>query len=63
MLLCDCPSCGRRELRGARSIVPMSGPAGTTFGVACRHCGTVVPASGRGPLTRPSRPRADLPAA
>lgn len=38
MFLCECHSCGRRELRGPRSLVLT--PAGAT--ASCRACGSVV---------------------
>jgi len=40
MFLADCPTCGLRELRGARSIeLLVNGPAGATLVYRCRRCG------------------------
>ena len=45
MTLCDCPCCGRRELRGARSLHAFSTPRGDVLALTCRRCGSVVTAS------------------
>lgn len=42
MFVCDCPTCGRRELRGPRSLHPVSTPAGVRWTASCRGCGAVV---------------------
>ena len=39
MHLSDCPRCGRRELRGARSLHTVTTRRGTVFASACRGCG------------------------
>ena len=54
MFLCECHSCGRRELRGPRSLVLT--PAGAT--ATCRACGDVVVVA----RTRPLAPVALAPA-
>ena len=43
MFVCDCPTCGRRELRGPRSLhaVPVEGGA-VDWVAMCRACGTTV---------------------
>ena len=38
MFLCECHSCGRRELRGPRSLVLSA----TGLTATCRACGTEV---------------------
>lgn len=40
MHLSDCPRCGRRELRGARSLHTVSTRRGTVVASSCRGCGT-----------------------
>jgi hypothetical protein len=48
MTLSDCPICGRRELRGERSLRPFATPRGDVLSIACRRCGSVLSArSGR----------------
>lgn len=39
MLLLECTICGRRELRGTRSLFMVPSPAGTRFAMTCRGCG------------------------
>ncbi|MDP1804004.1 MAG: hypothetical protein Q8K72_02450 [Acidimicrobiales bacterium] len=53
MILCDCPRCGRRELRGPRSIHPYPTARGDVLAVACRQCGAEVAAASRR-LLRPA---------
>jgi hypothetical protein len=38
MFICDCPSCGRRELRSARWLRPL----GRSWVAPCRTCGAAV---------------------
>jgi hypothetical protein len=45
MTLSDCPICGRRELRGERSLRPFHTPRGDVLSIACRRCGSVLSAS------------------
>jgi hypothetical protein len=48
MTLSDCPICGRRELRGERSLHAFPTPRGDVLALTCRRCGSVVTAgSGR----------------
>lgn len=54
MFLHHCSSCGRRELRGPRSLFT---DATGAFVAACRSCGTVAPV-----LDRPGRAMAPAPA-
>jgi hypothetical protein len=42
MFLCDCPTCGRRELRGARSLHPLPVGDGIDWIAHCRACGEAV---------------------
>jgi hypothetical protein len=52
MFLCECPSCGRRELRGPRSLVLTATAATAT----CRACGTEVLVAGTvAPVAAPER--------
>ncbi len=44
MNLSDCPVCGRRELRGERSLHPYSTPHGSVLALTCRRCGSVLSA-------------------
>ena len=44
MTLSDCPICGRRELRGERSLRPFHTPRGDVLSIACRRCGSVLSA-------------------
>ena len=44
MTLSDCPVCGRRELRGERSLHPFSTPRGDVLALTCRRCGSVLTA-------------------
>jgi len=45
MTLSDCPICGRRELRGERSLRPFPTSHGDVLSIACRRCGSVLSAS------------------
>jgi C4-type Zn-finger protein len=43
MFVCDCPACGRRELRGPRSLHPFPVAGGAVDWITqCRACGTSV---------------------
>ena len=44
MTLSDCPICGRRELRGERSLRPFPTPRGEVLSISCRRCGSVLSA-------------------
>ena len=44
MTLSDCPICGRRELRGERSLRPFHTPRGEVLSISCRRCGSVLSA-------------------
>jgi hypothetical protein len=44
MTLSDCPVCGRRELRGARSVHAVSTPGGDLLATTCRGCGSELSA-------------------
>ncbi len=44
MTLSDCPICGRRELRGERSLRAFPTPRGDVLSVSCRRCGSVLSA-------------------
>lgn len=39
MHLSDCPHCGRRELRGARSLHSVTTGRGNVLAASCRGCG------------------------
>jgi hypothetical protein len=60
MFLHHCNHCGRRELRGPRSL--FTDDAGT-FVAACRICGTVSPLLDPAPATPATTPAAPLVAA
>jgi hypothetical protein len=45
MHLSDCPRCGRRELRGARSLHTVTTHRGNVFASTCRGCGAELSAS------------------
>jgi C4-type Zn-finger protein len=45
MTLCDCPSCGRRELRGLRSLHSVPTARGHVLALTCRRCGAEVSAA------------------
>jgi DNA-directed RNA polymerase subunit RPC12/RpoP len=52
MFLADCPTCGLRELRGARSIeLLVSGAAGATLVYRCRRCGEAAAIRPMTPVT------------
>lgn len=53
MFLCDCHHCGRRELRGPRSLT--TSPDGR-FVAACRGCGATVAVAGARPGTPATNP-------
>ena len=53
MTLCDCPSCGRRELRGLRALHSLATDRGDVLALTCRRCGAEVSATGR-TLLRPA---------
>ena len=46
MFICDCPICGRRELRGPRSLYTVPTATGDAFAARCRGCGADVHVSG-----------------
>jgi hypothetical protein len=54
MFLCECHHCGRRELRGPRSLFTQDG----TFATTCRACGTVVPVASAQPTREARHPAA-----
>jgi transcription elongation factor Elf1 len=45
MHLSDCPRCGRRELRGTRSLHTVTTRRGNVFASTCRGCGAELSAS------------------
>lgn len=45
MTLSDCPTCGRRELRGARSLHTVGTPRGDVLATTCRGCGAALSAA------------------
>ena len=45
MILCDCPRCGRRELRGPRSLHTVPTARGEVLAMTCRRCGSVLSAA------------------
>lgn len=52
MFLADCPTCGLRELRGARSIeLLVNGAAGATLVYRCRRCGEAAAIRPMTPVT------------
>lgn len=53
MTLSDCPICGRRELRGERSLHAFATPRGDVLALTCRRCGSVLTA-GAGRVLRSS---------
>ncbi len=42
MNLCDCPRCGRRELRGLRALHSVPTSHGDVLAMTCRRCGAEV---------------------
>lgn len=52
MILSDCPTCGRRELRGLRSVHAHHTSRGAALAVTCTACGSVLRA-GTNDLLRP----------
>src|SRR3546814_20921800 len=56
MNLSDCPVCGRRELRGARSLHTVRTTRGDLFALTCRGCGAAL-AAGSNRLLRRSAER------
>ena len=44
MTLSDCPVCGRRELRGERSLHTFPTARGSVLALTCRRCGSVLSA-------------------
>jgi len=44
MTLSDCPICGRRELRGERSLHAFPTAGGDVLALTCRRCGSVLTA-------------------
>jgi hypothetical protein len=45
MFLSDCPACGRRELRGDRSLHPVETARGAVLASRCRGCGAQLAAA------------------
>jgi len=45
MNLCDCPRCGRRELRGLRALHSIPTSHGDVLAMTCRRCGAEVSAA------------------
>ena len=45
MTLCDCPRCGRRELRGLRALHSLPTAHGQVLAMTCRRCGAEVSAA------------------
>ena len=45
MTLCDCPRCGRRELRGLRALHSVPTAHGDVLAMTCRRCGAEVSAA------------------
>jgi hypothetical protein len=54
MTLCDCPRCGRRELRGLRSLHSLPTARGEVLALTCRRCGAEVSAASGHLLRSPS---------
>ncbi len=46
MTFSDCPICGRRELRGERSLHPFATATGDVLALTCRRCGAELSAAG-----------------
>lgn len=42
MILSDCPTCGRRELRGMRSVHAHHSNRGDALAITCTGCGSVL---------------------
>lgn len=53
MTLSDCPVCGRRELRGARSLHTVGAGGIEVLALTCRGCGTQL-AAGTNRVLRPA---------
>ena len=53
MILSDCPTCGRRELRGVRSVHAHHSTGGDTLAITCNGCGSVLRA-GTNRVLRPT---------
>jgi hypothetical protein len=45
MTFSDCPICGRRELRGERSLHSFGTPKGDVLALTCRRCGSELSAA------------------
>jgi hypothetical protein len=54
MTLSDCSLCGRRELRGARSIHTFETARGPVLALTCRGCGAELSAASSLVLRRPA---------
>jgi hypothetical protein len=52
MTLSDCPICGRRELRGERSLHSFHTPKGDVLALSCRRCGAELAAGSNHVLRR-----------
>lgn len=54
MHLTDCPHCGRRELRGARSLHTVTTARGNVFATSCRGCGAELSVATNRVLRQPT---------
>ena len=54
MHLSHCAVCGRRELRGARSIHSLATPRGDVLATTCRGCGAELSVASNQVLRRPA---------
>ncbi|MGV3758412.1 MAG: hypothetical protein ACO1PW_02575 [Actinomycetota bacterium] len=54
MHLSHCALCGRRELRGARSVHTVSTPRGDVLASTCRGCGAELSVASGHVLRRPA---------
>ena len=55
MTLSDCPVCGRRELRGTRSLHTVATRRGDVLATTCRGCGAELSAASSLLLRLPAR--------
>ncbi len=55
MTLADCPVCGRRELRGARSLHTVVTRRGDVLAMTCRGCDAELSAASSLLLALPNR--------
>ena len=54
MFLAHCAVCGRRELRGDRSIHSFTTPRGDVLAATCRGCGSELSVASNQVLHRPA---------